>query len=127
MKGIKRTLTAGIVAGFVTLAPTLALASGESYSTNTGFHALSTLDQSDLMTLDAMSENELESTKGENFNRGNRRNFENRGNRGNWRNRGNRGNRGNQGNFATVTQVNICYYCTNVTQINSSTIIQANN
>lgn len=128
MNGINQKLTAGLVAGFVLLAPTMAFASGESSSLSSGFHALSTLDESSLVTLDAMSENDLASIQGEHFRNGRPGHRGRSGNRGNHRNRGNRGgNRGSGWNFAFVTQMNICYYCTNVTQTNSSTIFQVNN
>ena len=133
MNGINQKLTAGLVAGFMTLAPSLAFASGESSSSDSGFHALSTLDESSLVTLDALSENDLASIQGEHFKYGrsghrgrskNRGDHSGRGNRGN---RGNRGRRGNGENFAFVTQINICFYCINVTQSNTSIVVQANN
>lgn len=100
MKGINRTLTAGMVAGLATLAPTLATASVEQLSDNTAFHALSTLQQSELMTLDAMSENELGSIHGEFFNFG----F----------------------NIAIAPQLNICIICNGVNQTNIGSIFGFN-
>ncbi len=100
MKGINRTVTAGMVAGMLALTPVLATASGDNSPSNTRFHALSTLQQADIMTLDAMSENELNGIQGEFFNFGL--------------------------NFAFAPQINICIFCTGVTQSNLAMIFGFN-
>ena len=92
MKHINRTLVAGFVAGLVSMAPTLVAASGEGVTAYPNLHALSTLDQSDLMSMDAMSEYELGDTKGEFFNFGI--------------------------NIAIAPQFNICIICNGVNQTN---------
>ncbi len=100
MKGINRTATAAMVAGMLALSPALATASGDNSPSNTRFHALSTLQQTEIMTLDAMSENELNSVQGEFFNFGL--------------------------NLAIAPQINICIFCTGVTQTNLAMIFGFN-
>ena len=96
MTRINRTLVAGMVAGLAAMAPTLVAASGEGVTAYPNLHALSTLDQSDLMSLDAMSENELGDTKGEFFNFGI--------------------------NLVVAPQLNICIICNGVSQTNLAMI-----
>lgn len=100
MKSINRMLAAGMVAGLVTMAPTLAVASGDGFTDYSNLHALSTLDRSDLMALDVMSEKELGETQGEFFNFGL--------------------------NIAIAPQFNICVFCNGVSQTNIASIFGYN-